>query len=275
MKLIQLASPLLVLVLLAGCTPAASSGGDGGSDQSAPIDWKDAQNIEFVTDHRTSVDTSTAVFDDLIQQAEFQGSSVEWRPDAYGVPAGREMFVDDVFLSSGEGERGCALWIYGFSGWAEQDVDGGLFEWVEEPVVWGEFSDGILAYVLIYSDKKTECYSQAMKTIKGDYAPNLKVSRGIELDPSLVIEFQDESTMRLGNKGDTPIELNDEFCIVTENRAYIDRGYGRVTGVLNPGEAIRMSKPTPTVYKNDKTARSIAVGNCSYGEYRARTTPRG
>jgi hypothetical protein len=276
MKTIQLASSVLVLALLSGCAANASSNGQHGSDQSDPSVWKDAQGIEFVYDHRTGVPTAPEVLDELTRQAASSGSSVEWSQDAYGVPGALELYVDDVFLSSGEGDRGCGLWIFGFSGWTSQAVDAGHFDWVQEEIVWGEFSDEILGYVLIYSDDQTECYAQAMRTIEGDYAPNPNVAMGIEPDPSFVIEFWEEDlSMTVGNAGDEPIDLNDEFCIVTEEGAYIDMGKGRMVGTLQPGEALRMQLYFAAEgYLDENVSRQVALGNCSRGEYRA-IVPRG
>jgi hypothetical protein len=270
MKRILFAAPLLVLALVSGCTSFNSSGGEDGSDQSAPIAWKDAQSIEFVTDHTTHIPNSKAVLKELNRQASTEKSGVKWERDAYGDVGELATYVDDVFLSSGEGSRGCGLWVYGFREWASEAVVGGDFEWVQEEFISGEFSDGGLGYVLIYSDTETECFKQAMNMIEGVYAPNSKVEQGIKPNPSLVIEFDDaDGTMVLGNAGDAPIKLNDEFCVVTPEGAYVDTLKGRVTGTLAPGEGIRIDADFDALgYLDKDIEKQIGIGNCSRSEFR-------
>ena len=241
------------------------------AEQAVPIEWTDAQGIEFVRDHTTEVSTASEILDELNRQATAFNSSVEWRQDVYGAPSGLEDYVDDVLLSSGEGDRGCGLWVFGFSGWTSQAVDAGYFDWVQEEITLGEFSDEIHGYVLIYSDKQTECYTQAMRTIEGNYAPNPNVASGIKPNPFLVLEISEADTLlSIGNAGDEPIQLNDEFCIVTEKGAYVDPVWGRIVGTLNPGEAFRMDNSFSSEWDLDKNiSKQLAIGNCGLGQYRA------
>lgn len=271
MKLIHLASPLLVLALVSGCTSLTSSGGEDGANQSAPIEWTEAQGIEFVTDHTTDLPNARKVLAELERQTKFPKSPVTWRPDPYPVSEALELYVDAVYLSSGEGSAGCALWVFGFEGWTTQAIDGNHFDWVQEEIEWGAFSDGILGYVLIYTNTNLDCYGQAMRTINGEYAPNRKVAKGIQPDPSFVVEYvEDQDSLRIGNAGDKPIKLNDEFCIVTAEKAYIDKSWGRMTGTLKPGEAFYMgSYFASESYLDADIPKQLGVGNCTRGEYRA------
>lgn len=262
----------VMLISLGGCS--SQIGVESSESEFLTNDWEFADGIEFIYDQRTGVPTAPEVLDELNQQALATGSNVEWRSDAYGVVGELEDYVDDVFLSSSEsGNRGCGLWVFGFGDWTKQAIDAGYFDWVEEQITWGAFSDDILGYVLIYSDEETECYAQAMNTVQGNYSNISKTDTGITLDDSIVIEYVDPllDTVAIGNAGTAPVKFNDDLCLVTEKGSYVIGGYGRMVGVMNPQETIRfdLKGSMPEIDPDDGTPQSVAVGNCSTGEYRA------
>jgi hypothetical protein len=271
MLISRVALAVLIAVSVSGCASQTSSVDENSVNESANSNWVDATEIEFFYDHRTGVATAPEVLDELKRQATSSSSPIEWRQDADEVPRALEPRVDDVLSSSGAGETGCGLWVFGSRGWSAQAVDAGYFDWVQEDITWGEFSDGILGYVLIYSDDQAECYVQAMRTIEGEYAPNPNVGRGIEPNPFLAIEFwEEDSSLTVGNDGDAPIILNDELCIVTEEGVSVVASVGRIVGTLYPGEAVRISDDfTAEGNLDSNVSKLVAVGNCLAGEYRA------